>query len=150
MTWTCLLTFTVYLKVSVAFKYTDDNNDLITIHTHFKSCGMRQGRHMQHFQFKCDTGAWSRFLVTALMFCSYQHLCFVYFSVTIYLLCFVSAAVFTLVSLLVIVIALVCLIQLHTRLLDKFLPSTSQDNDSVDEPVDEHSALQTVRDFKFR
>ncbi|XP_060561744.1 LOW QUALITY PROTEIN: uncharacterized protein LOC132721454, partial [Ruditapes philippinarum] len=60
-----------------------------------------------------------------------------------------QAAVFTLVSLLVIVIALICLIQLHTRLLDKFLPSTSLDNDSVDEPVDEHSALQTVRDFKF-
>lgn len=61
-----------------------------------------------------------------------------------------SAAVFTLVALLVILIALICLVQLHTRLLDKFLPSTNVENDSVDEPIDEHSALQTVRDFKFR
>lgn len=60
-----------------------------------------------------------------------------------------QAAVFTLVALLVILIALVCLIQLHTRLLDKFLPNTNIDNDSIDEPVDEHSALQIVRDFKF-
>ncbi|KAL4231327.1 endoplasmic reticulum tubular network formation [Mactra antiquata] len=60
-----------------------------------------------------------------------------------------QAAVFTLAAFLVIVIALICLVQLHTRLLDKFLPSTNIDNDVSDECVDEHSALQTVREFKF-
>lgn len=64
--------------------------------------------------------------------------------------CTISAAVFTLVSLLVIVIALVCLIQLHTRLLDKFLPETTYTESVRDEQFDEHTALQTVRDFKYR
>lgn len=59
-----------------------------------------------------------------------------------------QAAVFTLVSLLVIMIALTCLVQLHTRILDKFLPNTVVE-DVSDEPVDEHSALQTVREFKY-
>jgi len=52
---------------------------------------------------------------------------------------------------LVIVIALVCLVQLHTRLLDKFLPTTVYPDTTVkDEQIDEHSALQVVRDFKYR
>ena len=63
--------------------------------------------------------------------------------------CF-SAAVFTIVSMLVIAIATVCLVQLHTRLFDKFLPDTSKIESWSDEEVDEHLALQTVRDFKFR
>ena len=61
-----------------------------------------------------------------------------------------SAAVFTIVSMLVIAIATVCLVQLHTRLFDKFLPYTSKIESWSDEDVDEHLALQTVRDFKFR
>ena len=62
-----------------------------------------------------------------------------------------SAAVFTLVSLLVIFVAVLCLVQLHTRLLDKFLPNTTPDvDDWSEEPIDDHLALQTVRDFKFR
>ena len=62
----------------------------------------------------------------------------------------ISAAVFTIVSMLVIAIATVCLVQLHTRLFDKFLPDTSKIESWSDEDVDEHLALQTVRDFKFR
>ena len=60
------------------------------------------------------------------------------------------AAVFTLVSLLVIGIATVCLVQLHTRLFDRFLPDTSRLESWGEEEVDEHLALQTVREFKFR
>lgn len=60
-----------------------------------------------------------------------------------------QAAVFTLVSLLVIGIATLCLVQLHTRLFDKFLPDTSKTDSWSEEDVDEHLALQTVRDFKF-
>lgn len=60
-----------------------------------------------------------------------------------------QAAVFTVVSLLVIAIATVCLVQLHTRLFDKFLPDTSRTDTWSEEEVDEHLALQTVRDFKF-
>lgn len=62
----------------------------------------------------------------------------------------ITAAVFTLVSLLVIGIATLCLVQLHTRLFDKFLPDTSKTDSWSEEDVDEHLALQTVRDFKFR
>ncbi|XP_052249026.1 uncharacterized protein LOC127856883 isoform X2 [Dreissena polymorpha] len=59
-----------------------------------------------------------------------------------------QAAVFTLVALIVILIALVCLIQLHTRLLDKFLPVTTT-TEFQDDLLDEHSAIQTIRDFKW-
>lgn len=41
------------------------------------------------------------------------------------------------------------MVQLHTRLFDKFLPDTSKTDTWSDDDVDEHLALQTVRDFKF-
>ena len=63
---------------------------------------------------------------------------------------FFTAAVFTLVSFLVIAIATVCLVQLHTRLFDRFLPDTSRVDSWGEDDVDEHLALQTVREFKFR
>lgn len=60
-----------------------------------------------------------------------------------------QAAVFTLVSLLVIGIATLCLVQLHTQLFDRFLPDTSRLDSWADDDVDEHLALQTVREFKY-
>ncbi|XP_052772850.1 protrudin-like [Mya arenaria] len=59
-----------------------------------------------------------------------------------------QGAVFTLVSLLVVTVGLVCLVQLHTRILDKFLPVTTLP-ELPDEEVDEHSALSAIKEFKY-
>ena len=62
-----------------------------------------------------------------------------------------SGAVFALVSLLVICIATTCLVQLHTRLLDKFLPDTSSSSaKDDDEDLDDDTTLKTVKQFRFR
>lgn len=60
-----------------------------------------------------------------------------------------SGAVFTLMSLVVICIATTSLVQLHTRILDKFLPSTSTQKD-VEEPVEDEEVMKTVKQFRYR
>ena len=60
-----------------------------------------------------------------------------------------SGAVFTLMSLVVICIATTSLVQLHTRILDKFLPSTSTQKD-VEEAVEDEEVMKTVKQFRYR
>ena len=60
-----------------------------------------------------------------------------------------SGAVFTLMSLVVICIATTSLVQLHTRILDKFLPSTSPQKD-VEETVEDEEVMKTVKQFRYR
>ncbi|XP_048746371.1 protrudin-like [Ostrea edulis] len=58
-----------------------------------------------------------------------------------------KGAVFTLMSLLVICIATTSLVQLHTRILDKFLPATSPQKEEED--VEDEEAMKTVQQFRY-
>ncbi|KAK3603015.1 hypothetical protein CHS0354_037762 [Potamilus streckersoni] len=60
-----------------------------------------------------------------------------------------QGAVFALVAFLVILIATTCLFQLHTHILDKFLPETSLRRRDSDSEADEGTVLQTVREFRY-
>ncbi|XP_060085078.1 uncharacterized protein LOC132564441, partial [Ylistrum balloti] len=62
-----------------------------------------------------------------------------------------KGAVFVLVSLLVVGIATLCLVQVHTRLLDKFFPYTGRDDDRTDDDdeVEEAVTMKTVQVFRF-
>lgn len=61
---------------------------------------------------------------------------------------FCIGAVFTLMSLLVICIATTSLVQLHTRILGKFLPSTSPSKEEED--VEDEEVMKTVKQFRYR
>ncbi|KAL5015685.1 hypothetical protein ScPMuIL_005274 [Solemya velum] len=64
--------------------------------------------------------------------------------------CFLSkGAVFVFVSLLVILIGTACLLQLHTRILDKFLPITQKEDSYADINADDATNLNTVREFRY-
>ncbi|XP_061171874.1 protrudin-like isoform X1 [Saccostrea echinata] len=60
-----------------------------------------------------------------------------------------KGAVFTLISLLVICIATTSLVQLHTRILDKCLPSTSSQKEEEDEDIEDEEAMKTVKQFRY-
>ncbi|KAJ8317115.1 hypothetical protein KUTeg_005019 [Tegillarca granosa] len=60
-----------------------------------------------------------------------------------------KGAVFALISLLVIAIATLCLVQLHTGMFDKILPVTSPVPDDEDVIVDESTTLETVKQFRY-
>lgn len=59
-----------------------------------------------------------------------------------------KGAVFTLMSLLVICIATTSLVQLHTRILGKFLPSTSPTKEE-EEDVEDEEVMKTVKQFRY-
>nr|XP_022286867.1 protrudin-like [Crassostrea virginica]XP_022286868.1 protrudin-like [Crassostrea virginica] len=75
-------------------------------------------------------------------------------TLTVWILCNIGClvltkgAVFTLMSLVVICIATTSLVQLHTRILDKFLPSTSTQKD-VEEAVEDEEVMKTVKQFRY-
>ncbi|XP_069140630.1 protrudin-like [Argopecten irradians] len=62
-----------------------------------------------------------------------------------------KGAVFALVSLLVVGIATLCLVQVHTRILDKFFPYTGRNDDKTDDDdeVEETVTMKTVQYFRF-
>lgn len=62
---------------------------------------------------------------------------------------FCIGAVFTLMSLLVICIATTSLVQLHTRILGKFLPSLSPTKEE-EEDVEDEEVMKTVKQFRYR
>lgn len=61
---------------------------------------------------------------------------------------FVIGAVFILVSCLVIAVATICLCQLHTRVLDKYLPKTKQEH--VRNQAEDSDTLETIQNFQYR
>ncbi|OWF41043.1 protrudin-like [Mizuhopecten yessoensis] len=62
-----------------------------------------------------------------------------------------KGAVFALVSIMVVGIATLCLVQVHTRLLDKFFPYTGRNDERTedDEEVEETVTMKTVQYFRF-
>ena len=63
----------------------------------------------------------------------------------------IVGAVFVLVSLLVVTIVTCALVQNHTGLVSKFLPSTQSDEiDISEEEYGEDGSIRTVKQFRFR